>query len=92
MKSDMELLVSLGIRSGLKAGTLHPTDDQSIIRIEWYEKTKKRDVDNIHSSVKFVLDAMVKCGVIPNDSRKYVSQIYQKVIDADEDYAIVSIE
>ena len=45
------------------------------IHLTFYEPNNKRDVDNVISSQKFILDAMVQKKVIPNDSRKYVSQI-----------------
>jgi len=37
------------------------------VNIDWYEPNKKRDFDNIASAKKFILDALVKCGVVPND-------------------------
>lgn len=57
--------------------------------ITFFEKTKKRDVDNIQSSVKFILDALQKAGILKNDSRKYVKQIYSTVKDADENRVLV---
>ena len=38
----------------------------------WYEKNRKRDPDNICFAKKFILDAMVKNHVLPNDSQKYI--------------------
>lgn len=49
------------------------------------ERTKRRDVDNIQSAQKFILDAMVKAGVLEDDSRRYVRQIYHTVRDGKED-------
>lgn len=43
------------------------------IEFEWVEENKKRDIDNLSFSKKFILDAMVKCGVISNDNRKHVT-------------------
>lgn len=43
------------------------------ISFEWYEKNRKRDFDNIASSAKFILDALVKCKVIPNDGWKQIA-------------------
>ena len=57
--------------------------------ITFFEKTKKRDVDNIQSSVKFILDALQKAGILKNDSRKYVKQIYSTVKDAKENRVLV---
>lgn len=36
----------------------------------WVEENKRRDIDNVSGSKKFILDAMVKCGVLTNDNRK----------------------
>lgn len=33
----------------------------------WCEKNKRRDPDNVASAKKFVLDALVSEGVVPND-------------------------
>ena len=59
--------------------------------IEWHEKTKKRDVDNIRSAVKFILDAMVTASVIENDNRKFVSQIKDTIVNDKKDYVKVTI-
>jgi Holliday junction resolvase RusA-like endonuclease len=62
------------------------------IFIEWHEKTKRRDVDNIQSAQKFILDALQQHNIIKNDSRKYVKQIHHTVIDDKRDFVIVRIE
>jgi len=38
----------------------------------WVESAKKRDPDNVRCGAKFILDAMVKVGIIPDDSRDHV--------------------
>lgn len=38
----------------------------------WYEPNKKRDKDNIAFAKKFVLDALVNGGCIPNDGWKEI--------------------
>ena len=43
-----------------------------IIHFHWIEKNKKRDYDNIAFAKKFILDALVKCGKLKDDNRKYV--------------------
>ncbi len=42
------------------------------VTIRWIEKDRRRDYDNVSSGVKVILDALVKTGRIPNDSRKWV--------------------
>lgn len=51
----------------------------------------RRDADNIQSAQKFILDAMVKCGVIKNDSRKYISQIYHHINKAENSHNSVEV-
>lgn len=38
----------------------------------WIEENSKRDPDNLCFNKKFILDSMVKLGIITNDNRKYV--------------------
>lgn len=47
-------------------------DKPVAISFEWYEANQKRDPDNIIFAKKFILDGMVKAGLIPNDTQKYV--------------------
>lgn len=61
------------------------------MRFEWHERTKKRDADNIASAKKFILDALVKNGVLEDDSRKYVKGFYDTIIDDKEDFVIVEL-
>lgn len=44
----------------------------------WYEKNRKRDPDNICFAKKFILDALVKKQVFPNDSQKYIKEFRDK--------------
>jgi Holliday junction resolvase RusA-like endonuclease len=62
------------------------------IFIEWHEKTKRRDCDNIQSAQKFILDALQHCKIIENDSRKYIKQIHHTVIDDKRDFVTVRFE
>ncbi len=43
--------------------------------IKWYEPNSKRDPDNIMAGQKFILDALVGKGVLPDDSQKYIRSI-----------------
>jgi uncharacterized protein involved in tellurium resistance len=61
------------------------------IEIEWYEPNKKRDFDNIASAKKFILDALVKCDVIPNDGWKNVAPSFIDCFYLDKDNPRVEI-
>lgn len=63
------------------------------VKIEFYEKDRRRDVDNIEFGTKFILDGLVKAGVIPDDSQKYVWQVVPWVgIDKDQPRVVVTVE
>ena len=47
-----------------------------VIHFHWVEGNKKRDLDGICFAKKFILDAMVKQGIIADDNRKYVTAFY----------------
>ena len=42
------------------------------IHFRWFEGNKKRDLDNICSAKKYILDALVKYGKLKDDNRKNV--------------------
>lgn len=43
-----------------------------IIHFHWVEPNRRRDLDNIAFGKKFILDAMVKKGILIDDSAKFV--------------------
>lgn len=90
-KKQIEELIGWYILKAVSVGSLKPIDTACVIRITWHEKTKRRDVDNIQSAQKFILDALQKQGILKNDSRKYVKQIYHEVKDDIKDGVIVEI-
>ncbi len=92
MKSDIDSLISAYITRAKLLGEIHPIDCPCILEITWHERTKKRDVDNIQSSQKFILDALQETGIIPNDSQKYVKQIYHHIEKSDRDFVTVTIK
>ena len=91
-KGDIEEVIGWAIKQALTMKTLRPVEKPCEIQIHWHESTKRRDVDNIQSSQKFILDAMVKNGILKNDSRRYVRQIHHVIIDDKDDFAVVIIK
>ena len=61
------------------------------ITIKWYEPDSRRDIDNIASGVKFILDALVNAGTIKDDSQKYVKSISHEFY-VDKQNARVEVE
>lgn len=91
-KKDTENLISVYIKIAKGRKTLTPTDKPIVVHFEWHEKTKRRDSDNVASAKKFILDAMQKSGVIPNDNRKYVKGFTDDILDDTKDFVVVTIE
>ena len=46
-----------------------------IVYLHFIEENKKRDVDNVYSASKYILDALVKTKVLKNDNPKHVIDI-----------------
>lgn len=91
-KQSIQEKIGWDIKQALTMKTLKPVSKPCVIYIDWHEKTKRRDVDNIQSSQKFVLDAMVENGILPNDNRRYVKQIHHNIVDDKSDFVVVKIE
>lgn len=45
----------------------------------WIEPNKKRDLDNIYFGKKFILDGLVKAGVIANDNQSHVVSLSDSI-------------
>lgn len=43
------------------------------IKYIWIEKNRKRDIDNVSSAKKYILDALQRAKILINDSPKYVT-------------------
>ena len=44
-----------------------------IVHFAWIEGNKRRDLDNVAFAKKFILDGLVKAGVLKNDNCKHVT-------------------
>lgn len=58
----------------------------------WIEENGKRDLDNICFAKKFILDALVRAGVIENDNRKHIVGFIDNFEYADFSKVIVELE
>lgn len=61
----------------IKAARLKPAGAVDV-RITWIEKDMRRDPDNIRFAAKFILDALVQAGIIPNDTQRYIRGIHDR--------------
>lgn len=68
MKKEWTDLVTIEV----KKRRLKPFNSSVAITFEWYEENAKRDPDNIIFAKKFLLDGIVKSGLLPNDSQKWI--------------------
>lgn len=53
-------------------------DKKVFISFTWYEKNMKRDPDNIVVGKKYILDALVRSGIIKNDGWENISGFQDK--------------
>lgn len=68
LKRDTEEMITRCIN----AGRLSKVENPCIVHMVFEEGNRKRDVDNVESAKKFVLDALVKANILQGDSPKYV--------------------
>lgn len=81
MKRKNQKICFRAIRRAEKLGKVsRPESFPVFVSVRWYEGNRRRDVDNITFAVKFILDAMVQAGVLPDDSREYVCSIQHQVL------------
>lgn len=80
-KKDVDKSIGWRIKQAKDAGNLTPKEEPVDILIDFYEPNRRRDVDNIQSSTKYILDALVQQGILKNDGRKWVHQVYHRVFD-----------
>lgn len=91
-KRRVEETIIWYIKAARGRGMLRPTSGRVVLHIEWHESDMRRDVDNIVFAKKFILDAMQKAGIIPNDNRKHVAGVFDEIIDDNFDYVRVTLK
>lgn len=91
LKRQIEQDICWHILTAKSVRKLRPVHGPVSLEIEWHEKDRRRDFDNIVSAKKFILDAMQKMGIIPNDDREHVCAISDKVINDKRDFVVVRL-
>lgn len=94
LKNEVEDSIITAIMYAQRQGTLKEIKNYPIqINCVWNSVNKRMDIDNRRSSIKFILDALQKAGVIPNDSQKYICGLFDefKVDKEKGDYVKVEI-
>lgn len=81
MKKRVEKQIQESIFKAISSGEIKNVDKYPVgLNITWYEHTRRRDIDNICFSVKFIQDALVSTGVLENDSQQYISELNHTVL------------
>ena len=91
LKRAIEEDIGWHILAARGAHKLRPVHGPVALSIEWHEKDRRRDFDNIVSAKKFILDAMQKMGIIPNDNREYITAISDEIVDDSKDFVVVRL-
>lgn len=92
-KKDFERSIEMFIWKYKRKGLLRsPVSYPVEINVEWHEKDKRRDVDNIKSSMKFILDTLTSTEIIKDDGRKFISQIHDTIINEPTKRTFVVVE
>lgn len=76
MKRECDAATALMVRMQ----RVKPVTGPVRIRFVWHERTARRDWDNIRFAAKFVLDGLVKAGVLPDDGQAWVRGLSDEVV------------
>ena len=79
IKRSEEENITLALIESVENGTLHSHTSPCELWITWVEQNHRRDLDNISFATKFIQDAMVRSGVFPDDSTRYIQLIHHTV-------------
>ena len=93
LKRRMTELAEVAARSAVEeAGWVAPLGPAEV-RMEWHELSRRRDLDNVVSAQKFVLDGMVEAGLLRGDSQRYVPcpVTHEVVVDRDRPGVAVTV-
>ena len=69
LKQATEAKITAYIKEQLDGVHIH---EPVRLSFRWYEENRKRDIDNIAMAKKFILDALVKSGVLVDDGMRWV--------------------
>ena len=74
MKSAYGGIIKWQLRQKVK--NPKPLQEKVNVKITWTTKNLKKDPDNVAAGIKFILDAFVEYGILENDTRRYIGDIY----------------
>lgn len=74
-------------------GTLHKHTNPCELWVTFVEPNHRRDLDNVSFCIKGIQDALVKMGVFPDDSTKWIQLLHYTIaFDKDNPRVIVTIK
>lgn len=88
VKQDAQNLVNVAIRAAKLKGVASPVR----LVFRWVEENGRRDIDNVAFAKKFILDALVKSSILPDDSRKWVLDFKDEFPLPDADNPRIEVE
>lgn len=88
MKREIQTAIWADIRSAKLPRYWEPV----VIHFTWIEPNRRRDLDNVAFGKKFILDALVEAGKLPDDGQKYVIGFTDTFEIGDRSAVIVEIE
>lgn len=93
-KQETENLIIWSIKAAQSKKLCRPVTTPVKITFFWYEYGLARDIDNIYSAKKYILDAMQTAGIIENDDRKHVVDVDDVILQttAGHDKVVVVIQ
>ena len=89
--ASMKKRAERAILNALSVSGINYQPEPISLHITWFEPNNRRDLDNIQFGTKFIQDAMVKAGIIKDDSRKYVVGLEHHVF-TDKDNPRIEVE
>ena len=78
------------IIKAIKACKIQPESSPVFLKFRWVEPNKKRDMDNIASAKKMVLDALVRSGILENDGWQNIAG-FSDTFEIDKDNPRVEV-
>lgn len=85
-------LTAVFTRDWLEKKRISQFNNKINIEVTWIEKNRKRDPDNVYFGIKFVLDGLVKGGLLPNDTQEYIGKISHEIlVEKNSQYGVILI-
>lgn len=87
-------LCALSVKAAINQGLEIKEDEMPIdLHFKWYVPNRKKDKDNIAFGKKFILDGMLKAGLLENDGWKQIGNFRDSFyIDKEKPRVVVEIE